>query len=125
MKKLLANWPLKLLALVISFFMWATYTAEPLTEATFTAPVVFQRVPSGLDLSGEEITQVRVTLRGRTALLRRIQPSDLGLQMDLSGRGHGEFVFAFQPSHLALPLGVELVSVTPREVRVRLVPRNP
>jgi len=125
LKKIFANWPLKLLALAMSFFVWATYTAEPLAEASYTAPIVFQNVPGNLDLSGEEITQVRVVLRGRAALLRRIQPADLALQMDLSGRSHGEFTFTFEPAHLTLPLGVELVRVAPPELRVRLVPSKP
>jgi len=125
LRKIFANWHLKLLALTISFFLWATYTAEPLAEASYTAPIVFQNVPQGLDLSGDEITQVRLVLHGRAALLRRIQPAELAMQMDLSGRASGEFVFDFKPAHLDLPLGVDLVRVTPREVRVRLVPRNP
>ena len=125
MRKLFANWPMKLLALTISFFLWATYTAEPLAEASYTAPIVFQNVPGGLDLSGDEITQVRLVVRGRAALLRRIQPSDLAVQMDLRGRASGEFSLDCKPSHLDLPLGVELVRVSPRDARVRLIPRNP
>lgn len=123
MRRLLANWPLKLLALTISFFAWVAYTAQPLAEASYAAPIVFQNLPAGLDLSGEEITQVRLVLRGRTALLRRIQSSDLAVQMDLTGRSPGESTFDVKPSHLDLPLGVELIRISPREVRVRLIPR--
>lgn len=122
---LFRNWPLKLLALALSFFLWATYTAEPLAEAGYSVPVIFRNLPPGMDLSGVEISQVHVVLRGRSALLRRLEPKDLALQVDLAGRADGEFTFNFTPAHLEIPLGADLVRILPAEVRVRLLPRSP
>ena len=44
----LHNWGLKLLALAISFSLWAAYTAEPFAEVAYNVPIAFVNVPAGL-----------------------------------------------------------------------------
>lgn len=122
-KWVLGNWGLKLLALASSFALWAIYTAEPLAEAAFEAPVIFRNMPADTDLSGEVAWQARVVLRGRAAVLRRLHPEDLALNVDLAGRSQGEFTITLGPDQLEVPLGAEVARITPGEVRVRLVPR--
>lgn len=122
---LFRDWPLKLLALVLSFALWAVYTAEPLAEAAYNVPVVFRNLPAGMDLSGSEATQVHLVLRGRATLLRRLQPQDLTLQVDLGARTDTDFSVSFSAANLEAPLGVEVARFAPPEMRVRLVPRTP
>lgn len=122
---ILRDWPLKLLALVMASFLWAAYTAEPLAEAGYNVPVIFRNLPQGLDLAGEEITQVHVVMRGRAEVLRRLEPRDLALQVDLAGRVETDFSVALEKSQVEVPAGTELVSFSPAELRVRLVPRQP
>ena len=122
---ILRDWPLKFLALVMSSLLWAAYTAEPLAEAGYNVPVVFRNLPQGLDLSGEEVTQVHVVMRGRAELLRRLEPRDLALQVDLAGRAERDFFIALQKDNVEIPAGTELLSFSPVELRVRLVPRQP
>ena len=124
-QKLVNNWPLKLLALVTSFFLWAAYTAEPLAEAGYNVPVIFRNLPADKDLSGEEATQVHLVLRGRAALLRRLETADLALQVDVGPRAENEFNVQLSTAQLDLPLGAQLVRLNPRELRVKLVPRQP
>ena len=125
LKKVAANWPLKLLALVMSVFLWATYTSEPLAESAYDVRVIFRNLPAQMDLSGEEARSVQLVLRGRAALLSRLQPQDLALQVDLAERSDRDFLVSFTAANLEVPLGAEVVRITPAELRVRLVPRNP
>ena len=120
----LHNWGLKLLALVLSFLLWATYTAEPVAEEKYEAPIVFRNLPEGTDLSGEEPAVAHVVMRGRGTLLRRLQPADLALTVDLTGQAAGESLIHLTQGHINLPLGTEVVRITPAEARVRLVPRT-
>lgn len=120
---LLHNWHMKLLALAISFLLWATYTAEPLSEAGYVVPLVFNNLPAGTDLSGDVITQVHVVLRGRAALLRHVAPGDVRVSVDMSGKPTGEHVVRLTSAQVHAPLGVEKISISPAEVRVRLEPR--
>lgn len=116
------DWPLKLLALAMSSFLWAAYTAEPLAEAGYSVPVVFRNLPGGLSLSGEEITQVHVVMRGRAEVLRRLEPRDLALQVDLAGSVEREFSVALGKHQVEVPAGTELLRFSPAEIRIRLIP---
>jgi hypothetical protein len=119
------NWPLKLLALALSFSLWVLYTGEPLAEAGYTVPIVFRNLPEGLDVSGTDLTQASVVLRGRAGLLRRLRTEDLAVQVILEGRPEGEAAIPLAAANLEAPLGAEVVRITPAELRVRLVRRAP
>ncbi len=120
----LNNWGLKLLALGISFLLWATYMAEPLAEVGYLVPLEFNNIPTDLEISGDVPTQVHVRIRGRPALLRRLTPADLGITVDLSGAGPGEKLIRLTPEQVAAPYGAMVVSITPTHVRVPLIKRR-
>src|SRR5215469_2127311 len=86
----LHNLHLKLIALGISFFLWATYTAEPFEQVAYNVPISYLNVPDGLAVGGSPPNTVRVVLRGRSGLLRRVLPGDLTLQVDLSTTPSGD-----------------------------------
>src|ERR1700728_3937430 len=78
-----ANAGLKLLALAVSFALWATYTSEPYAEVGFQVPLEFTTMPPQLEITGDVPNNVRVRVRGRSALLRRMIAGDLSLQLDM------------------------------------------
>ena len=122
-KYALNNLGLKLLALLISFLIWATYTSEPFVEVGYTVPLEYLNIPPNLEITGDVPTQARVRVRGRAAVLRRISPADLAIPVDLSGAAPGEKSVTLSLSQMALPPSVELVRVTPPEVRLTLAAR--
>lgn len=119
----LNNWHLKLLALLISFLLWSTYTAEPSAEMGYVVPLEFRDVPEPLEISGEVPTQVHVRLRGRPALLRRLTPGDLTISVRLGGLPEGEARIPLRPGLVETPFGAEVAAISPSEIRVRLAPR--
>jgi hypothetical protein len=121
----LHNWHLKLLALGISFLLWATYTAEPMAEVSYLAPLELRNIPPELEISGEPPAQVHLRLRGRSALLRQIRPADLTISVDLSGSPPGETLIRFTPDQVRTPFGVAVVRIVPSEMRLRLARRSP
>ena len=123
-KYVFANAGLKLLALAISFLIWATYTSEPYAEVGFLVPLEFTTMPSQLEMSGDVPTQVHVRVRGRSALLRRMIAADLNLRLDMKDAKAGTRVIDFQPEMVSAPYGVTVVEVTPSEIHVTLVPRR-
>ena len=119
-----ANMGLKLLALAISFFLWATYTAEPYAEVGFQVPLEFASMPSRLEMSGDMPTTARVRVRGRSALLRRMVPADLTLLLDMTNAKQGAAVLQITPEMVGTPFDATVVEVSPAEIHVTLVPRN-
>lgn len=123
-KYILANAGLKLLALAISFLLWATYTAEPYAEVGFLVPLEFTTMPSQLEISGDVPNAVRIRVRGRSALLRRMIAADLNLRLDMKDSKPGSTVIDFTPEMVSAPFGATVVQVEPDEIHVTLVPRH-
>lgn len=121
---ILKNWHLKLFSLLAAFLLWATYTSEPASEVAFLVPLEYRNIPASLEISGDVTTQVRVRVRGRSALLRRLTPADLGLTVDLTSRAQGDVLVSLTPEMIEAPYGAQVVRISPAELRLRLVPRQ-
>jgi YbbR domain-containing protein len=123
-KYVLADAGLKLLALAISFLLWATYTAEPYAEVGFQLPLEFTTMPPQLEISGDVPTVVHIRVRGRSALLRRMIPADLNLRLDMKNSKQGTTTLNISPEMVRAPYGATVVQVAPTEIHVTLVPRH-
>jgi len=119
-----ANASLKILALGVSFLLWATYTSEPFAEVGFQVPLEFMSMPAQLEISGDIPTVAHVRVRGRSALLRRMIPADLSLRLDFKDGKEGTSSFRITPDMVGAPFGATVVEVSPPEIRVTLVPRR-
>ena len=123
-KYIFANAGLKILALAISFLLWATYTAEPYAEVGFQVPLEFTTMPPQLEMSGDVPTLAHIRVRGRSALLRRMIPADLNLRLDMKGGKEGTTTLNITPEMVGAPYGATVVQVAPAEIHVTLVPRH-
>jgi len=121
---LLANAGLKLLAIGVSVLLWATYTAEPFAEVGFQVPLEFTSIPTQLEIAGEVPTTLHVRVRGRSALLRRMTPSDLTARIDLQNRKEGDSLIRITPAMIGAPFGANVVRVSPAEFHLNLVPSS-
>lgn len=117
----LHNVRLKLIALGISFFLWATYTAEPFAQVGYNVPIAYVNVPDGLAVGGAPPNVVRVVLRGRSGLLRRLTASDLTLNVDLAAAPSGDVPIRLAPGMVGVPYGTEVVRMAPAEFHISLV----
>jgi hypothetical protein len=115
------NIGLKLLALGISFFLWATYTAEPFAEVGYNVPIAFVNVPGALAIAGDVPTNARVLVRGRAGLVRQLAVSDLNVSVNLSDARPGETDVHLNPAMVGAPYGTEVVRVTPGDFHLTLV----
>jgi hypothetical protein len=122
-KYIFANAALKLLALGISFLLWATYTSEPFAEVGFQVPLEFTSMPPQLEISGDVPTSVHVRVRGRSAFLRRMVAADLSLRMDMKDGRQGTTLLRITPDMVGAPFGATVVEVFPPEIHVTLVQR--
>ncbi len=123
-KYVFANAALKLLALAISFLLWATYTSEPFAEVGFQVPLEFTSMPPQLEMSGDVPTSVHVRVRGRSAFLRRMVAADLSLQLDMRSQKEGNVSINITPAIVNAPFGATVVQVSPEEIHVTLVQRR-
>ena len=119
-----ANAGMKILALAVSFLLWATYTSEPFAEVGYQVPIEFTNMPAQLEMSGDVPTAVHVRVRGRSALLRRMVVADLNLRMDMKESKEGTSSLRISSDMVGAPFGVAVVQVSPMELHVTLVQRH-
>jgi hypothetical protein len=119
-----SNALLKLMALGISLLLWATYNSEPYVEVGFPVTLEFTSVPGALEISGNVPSTAQVRVRGRSAFLRRLTSPDLTLRIDLSGNQEGDAVIRLSPNMVEAPFGANVVSVSPPEFHLMLVPKS-
>ena len=123
-KYVFANAGLKLVALGISFLLWATYTSEPFAEVGYQVPLEFTSMPRHLEISGDLPTMAHVRVRGRSALLRRIVAADISIRVDMKDGTEGTSQIRITPDMVSAPYGAIVVQVSPSQFQVTLVPRH-
>jgi len=123
-KYVFPNAPLKLLALAISFLLWATYTSEPYAEVGYQVPLEFTSMPRQLEIAGDLPLSIRVRVRGRSGLLRRIVAADFSVRVDMKDEKQGTSQIQITPDMVGAPYGATVVQVSPSQFQVTLVPRH-
>ena len=120
-KYVLHNAGRKLLALGIAISLWAMYAPEPL-EIGYDVPIAYGHAPRDFAITGDTPTEVHMLLRGRAALMRRINPADLSFTVDLSHVSAGETQVPLTPEMAGVPYGADVVGLAPTTLHVSFAP---
>ena len=114
----LRRWHLKLLALALAVAVWVAVTGEGRGVQDFRVPVDVV-LSSGATLAGTPPPNVTVRLRGPDSLLRRLDPYDLTVRIDLRDEWGGERTVQLTPRNVAgVPRDVEVASIDPDRLRL-------
>jgi len=123
-ERLLANWPLKVLALVLAFGLWISITGQDRTVRDYT-------VPLELDFGSERIaaapppTTITVRLEGPQTAIRKLDPLRLAVRLDLQDAPLGERDIPLSRSNLTgVPRGVDVSLLDPDRVHLSVAHRS-
>jgi len=112
------------LAAVLSVFLiiavWSTFTRGVDTLVSMDIPVEYMNRPPEMEILDTSVNAVRLEISGSGALLRRIQPEQVSVKLDLSKGVPGSNPFTMTPESVSLPPGVLLKDVKPPVVEVTL-----
>ena len=122
-KVLLRNWWLKLLALGLAYALWLAVAQAPQADIAVSVPLELRNLPPALRLEGEMATRVHLHLHGPESLLRLLPSEQVGVVLDLQGFTVGNHTIPLTPANVVAPSGIEVVRITPEEVRLELAPR--
>jgi hypothetical protein len=118
--RLLRRWHLKLLALGLAFAVWVAVTGEGRAVQDFSVPVEVA-LGEKTALAGPPPLKVTVRLRAPESVLRRIDPYDLDVRVDLSDAAPGTRTVALAPRLVGgLPGDVEVVQLEPDRLKLTL-----
>jgi diadenylate cyclase len=112
------------LAAVCSVFLilavWSTFTRGMDTLITMDVPVEYTDRPPEMEILDTSVNSVRLEISGSGTLLKRIQPEQVSVKLDLKKGVPGANQFTVTPENISLPPGVVLKDVKPSVVKVTL-----
>lgn len=114
------NLGLKVLSVLFAFLFWAFVKGSTQAEMTVKVPVEVNKVPSGLVVVDLDPAEVGVRLRGLNSRLKGLTPQEVRLRVDLKGVQPGLNTFLLLPQMVKAPAGIEVVAVSPSELKVRV-----
>ncbi len=113
----------KLLALVIACATWFVLSGqrrERISERSYRIPLSIVNVPRGTMVVSPLPDSVDVRIRGAFTPLRSLEPAKLEAVLDLADATPGEKRYPLGPSDINVPSDVEVVAISPGEVRLAL-----
>jgi hypothetical protein len=121
---LFRRWHLKLLALALAVAVWVAVTGEGRGVSDFHVPVDVV-LGNGAALSGSPPTNVTVRLRGPDSLLRRVDPYDLSVRVDLREAAGGERTVPLTARNvIGVPVDLEVALIDPDHVRLAVAKKK-
>ncbi len=116
----MANWPLKLLALALAFAIWVSVTSEARIVKDFSIPLELQLSENRIHTSAPPNT-ITLRLRGPESLMRRLDPVPMVMRVNLLSAPEGEQEVRLVRDDLAgVPRGVEVDFIDPDRITIHL-----
>ncbi|HEX3354427.1 MAG TPA: CdaR family protein [Terriglobales bacterium] len=114
-RHVLHNLGLKLLSLALAVGLWLAVASDPPAEVALDVPIEFHNIPENLEISSETIPRAQVRLRGPRRAVRRLQPADVSVDIELGAMRPGERTFDLTADQIRQPRELEVVQIVPSE----------
>ena len=115
----LHNFGLKLLSLLLATGLWFMISPdEQPAEVAVRAPIVFQNVPTLLEISSETIPEAQIRVRGPERVIRQLRPNDVHADIELADAKPGERTFDLTSQQIRHPRELSVVQVVPSQVHL-------
>jgi YbbR domain-containing protein len=112
------NLGLKIISLLIATGLWLAVATEPASEAAVNVTIVFRNMPDDLEISSENVPVAQIRVRGPERLVRRLQPTDVHAELDLTGIRPGERTFDLTANQISLPDKLQPVQIVPSQIHL-------
>ncbi|HKQ61320.1 MAG TPA: hypothetical protein VJS92_08500 [Candidatus Polarisedimenticolaceae bacterium] len=121
---MIAQWPLKLLALALAFALWVAVGGRDRVVQDFTVPVEVS-LPPDRALASLPPPTALVRLSGPESLLRRLDPVRLAARIELQDAATGRRDVVLAPSSLSgVPRGVDVEVLEPQRFALTVEQRS-
>lgn len=113
------NFSLKLMSLLMATALWAIISRdERPAEVAVRAPIVFQNVPTNLEISSESVPEALIRVRGPERVIRQMRTNEVQAELDLSGSKPQERTFDLTAQQVRHPREISIVQIVPSQVRL-------
>jgi YbbR domain-containing protein len=115
----LHNLGLKFLSLLLATGLWFLIAPdEQPAEVALRAPIVFENVPSELEISSELIPEAQIRVRGPARVVRQLQANQVHAEIELANAQPGERTFELTSMQVRHPSDVKVVQVVPSQLHL-------
>lgn len=115
----LHNFGLKILSLILATGMWFLISrGEQPAEVAVRAPIVFQNVPTKLEISSQSVPETQIRVRGPERVIRQLAANDVQAEIDLAGVKSGDRTFELTSHQVRHPREVQVVQVVPSQLHL-------
>ncbi|HVO80302.1 MAG TPA: CdaR family protein [Terriglobales bacterium] len=112
------NFGLKLVSLALAVGLWLAVARDPIAEVPVDVPIELHNIPENLEISSENVPQAQIRVRGPERIIRRLQPSDVHVEIDLRHTPTGERTFDLSGHNIRVPHDLEVVQVIPGQLHL-------
>jgi YbbR domain-containing protein len=112
------NLSLKLVSLAMAAGLWLAVARNPIAEVELPVPIEFHHFPEKLEIASESIPQAQVRVRGPERVVRPLRPSDVHVEIDLTGAKPGVRTFDLTARQVREPRDLEVVQIVPGQLRL-------
>lgn len=116
------NWKAKLSALALVFAAWLILASQQDIKITINAPIRYVNPAGELIVSEGSAKAVDLTLSGRQSQINDLRDRDVRVDVDLSGQMAGKRTITLSGKNVQLPIGVNVLRITPQKIEVNLRP---
>jgi uncharacterized protein (TIGR00159 family) len=122
-RSIFKNLDLKFAAFGLAAVIWGmSFLAAGATIRTFSIPIEFSNVPSGMEVTSQSADSLDIQVQGSPWIMDSVSLSKYVGRFDLKNIQPGWHTLQFQQNTLNMPPGITVDRVTPGAVRVQVEP---
>ena len=109
-----------LLTIILVSAAWGIYSGKQFSLINVTTVVDFRNIPESLELRRSSAEKVEVQITGKRRLVSALNPEQVNAFLDLSATEAGYHRIELNGHNIELPLGLEVVRITPTAIRIEM-----
>lgn len=113
---------LMILSGCLSVFLWLWVAAEERSEIIVSVPLEYRNLPKDYEITsqGELLSKVNVSVKGSTATIKKLQPSEVSVWLDLEDMRPGERLLELTTDNVRVPYGFSVLRISPSRINLRI-----
>lgn len=112
-----------LLTFLLVASVWGMYTGRQLSLITVSAPLDFRNLPENLELKEVSAERIEAQISGRQRVVDSLRSGEVRAFLDLREMKAGRHEIVLKRGNIEVPLGLEIVRITPSLIELELEER--
>lgn len=113
---------LMILSGCLSVFLWLWVAAEERSEIIVSVPLEYRNLPKDYEITsqGELLSKVNVWVKGSTATIKNLKPTEVSVWLDLEDMRPGERLLELTTDNVRVPYGFSVLRISPSRLNLRI-----